>query len=342
MSDPVSPDAGLPAPNSTGDPALKQYLIDEFVEDYTDGRLTRRQLLQRLIGITGSLVAANVILAACAAPPAATTAAPPVATTAAPPIATTAPVPTASARATSETTGVTVDPNDPAIEVSSAQFASGGTNVMAYQARPRGNGQYPVILVCHENRGLTEYIRDVARRLAKANYVGFAVDLLSRQGGTDKVGADQAPGVLANLPPEQMVGDFQAALKYLQGQSYVASDRAGMVGFCFGGGITWRCAEQMPELRAAVPFYGPNPPLQDVPKIRAAVLAIYGGLDTRITGSSGAIEDAMKQNGKTFEKIVYPNADHAFHNDTGTRYNPEAAREAWAKTIAWFDQYVRG
>jgi carboxymethylenebutenolidase len=114
-----------------------------------------------------------------------------------------------------------------------------------------------------------------------------------------------------------------------------------MVGFCFGGGITWRVATKTPELRAAVPFYGPNPPLEDVPGIRAAVLAIYGENDANINRGIPAIEEAMKANGKIFEKIIYSNAGHAFHNDTGANYNPEAARDAWAKTLAWFERYLK-
>jgi carboxymethylenebutenolidase len=97
----------------------------------------------------------------------------------------------------------------------------------------------------------------------------------------------------------------------------------------------------MPELLAAVPFYGPPPPESDVPNIRAAVLAIYGELDSRITSTLPTIEQAMKDNNKIYEKIVYPGADHAFHNDTGSRYNAEAARDAWGRTLAWFEQYVR-
>jgi carboxymethylenebutenolidase len=112
------------------------------------------------------------------------------------------------------------------------------------------------------------------------------------------------------------------------------------VGFCFGGGVTWRAATGMPELKAAVPFYGPHPPVEDVPKINAAVLGIYGELDQRINQGIPAIKEAMQKNGKTFEKIIYPGADHAFHNDTSPRYNAEAARDAWQRTLEWFGQYV--
>jgi carboxymethylenebutenolidase len=113
-----------------------------------------------------------------------------------------------------------------------------------------------------------------------------------------------------------------------------------MVGFCFGGGVTWLAATRMPELKAAVPYYGPHPPLADVPNIQAAVLAIYGERDQRINQGIPEIEAAMQANNKIFEKIIYPNADHAFNNDTGSRYNPEAAQDAWRRTLAWFEKYV--
>jgi carboxymethylenebutenolidase len=129
-------------------------------------------------------------------------------------------------------------------------------------------------------------------------------------------------------------------MRFLQEQPGVRGDRIGMTGFCFGGGVTWRCATQLPELGAAVPFYGSGPPLEDVPAIRAPVLAIYGENDQRINSGIPALEEAMKAHGKVFEKIVYPNADHAFFNDTGTRYNPEAARDAWERMLAWFGKYL--
>ena len=134
--------------------------------------------------------------------------------------------------------------------------------------------------------------------------------------------------------------DFEDGLRHLQAQPNVRRDRIGMTGFCFGGGATWRCATQIPELGAAVPFYGPNPPLEDVPKIQAAVLAIYAEDDARIMSGVPAIEDAMTTHRKTFEKIVYPNAQHAFFNDTGPRFNPEAAADAWEKMLAWFGKYL--
>ena len=148
------------------------------------------------------------------------------------------------------------------------------------------------------------------------------------------------PGALGGISPDQFAQDFRSGWEYLKGQSYAQAERVGMLGFCFGGGVTWVVATKMPELRAAVPFYGPQPPAADVPGIQAAVLAIYGEKDTRIDQGIPAIEDAMKKNNKIFEKVIYPNADHAFHNDTGTRFNPEAAQDAWSRTLAWFARYL--
>jgi carboxymethylenebutenolidase len=195
-------------------------------------------------------------------------------------------------------------------------------------------------MVCHENRGLTEHIKDVTRRLAKAGYVALAVDLLSRNGGTAALSSDEVPTILGNTPSDQFVQDFLNGWRYLQDQPFAQADRVGMVGFCFGGGVTWLMATRMPELRAAVPFYGPHPAVEEVPNIQAAVLAIYGERDQRINQGIPAIEEAMQQNNKIYEKVIYPDADHAFHNDTGPRYNPEAARDAWRRTLEWFDNYL--
>jgi carboxymethylenebutenolidase len=336
---------------------FQKYLAEEFAEDYQEGRLSRRQALKMIASVTGSLVVANSILAACAPligeepadsltpgalatespvtnTPGATT--PPESTPTMAPASTEAP---AEASATLPVSG-TVSADDPSIVAGAAQLPDDGATLLGYLSRPSGDGSFPVVLVCHENRGLTAHIQDVTRRLAKAGYVALAVDLLSRQGGTDSLSSDQVPGALGNIEPDQFVQDFLSGWRFLQEQPFAQADRVGMVGFCFGGGVTWRVATRMPELKAAVPFYGPQPPVEDVPNIQAAVLAIYGELDQRINQGIPAIEEAMQQNNKVFEKVVYPNADHAFHNDTGPRYNPEAAKDAWKRTLEWFGRYV--
>ena len=334
---------------------FQRYLAEEFAEDYQEGRLARRQALKLILSVTGSLVLAEAFLAACAPPPQATGA--PASTSTTPPAGIQALSPTPTSRPATEPAAAeapaesvasaptapvsgTVSPDDPAIEGGPIQFPGEGATLLGYLARPQKDGPFAVVLVCHENRGLTEHIQDVTRRLAKAGYVALAVDLLSRQGGTGVVGSEQVPGALGNMPPDQFVQDFLSGWQYLHSQPFAQADQVGMMGFCFGGGVTWRMATHMPELKAAVPFYGPHPPVEDVPNINAAVLAIYAERDQRINQGIPAIEAAMQQTGKVYEKVIYPNADHAFHNDTGSRYNPEAAQDAWARTLAWFEKYL--
>ena len=325
---------------------FQRYLVEEFAEDYQEGHLSRREAVKLITTVTGSLLLANSILAACTPQDQSTSAPSPESET--PPAGTqsTAAPTEPAAAVTSGPAQATVSPDDPAVEAADIEFPGEGASIQGYLARPGeagsfGEGTFPVIRVCHENRGLTEHIKDVTRRLAAAGYVGLAVDLLSRQGGTASVGSDEVPGALGNSDPEQFVQDFLSGWQYLQDQDYAQTDRVGMVGFCFGGGVTWLMATRMPELLAAVPFYGPPPPVADVPDINAAVLAIYGERDERINQTIPTIEEAMQQNDKIYEKVIYPNADHGFHNDTGQRYNPEAAQDAWRRTLDWFGRYVK-
>jgi carboxymethylenebutenolidase len=340
---------------------FQKYLAEEFAEDFLEGRLSRRQALKMIASVTGSLVLAEAILVACTpagdvtptaasatlAVPATGETSAPTSTTAAEPTAAstqaetgagpTAPAPSA---APSGAVSGTVSPDDPAVTATMQEFPGEDTTLTGYLARPSGEGAAPVVLVCHENRGLTEHIQDVTRRLAKAGYVALAVDLLSRQGGTAAVNTEEVPGILGNMAPEQFVQDFLSGWRYLQEQPFALADQVGMVGFCFGGGVTWSVATMMPELKAAVPFYGPPPPVENIPNIQAAVLAIYGELDQRINQMIPPVEEAMIQNNKTFEKVIYPGADHAFHNDTSPRYHPEAAQDAWQRTLDWFSRYL--
>ncbi len=322
---------------------FQRYLAEEFAEDYQEGRLTRREALKMIASVTGSLLLANSFLAACTPQETQEAAQTPAVTSS--PAASSSETPAAASiqaetPAGSAALNATVSPDDPAVAAGALEFPGEGGTLVGYLSRPLAEGSYPAILVCHENRGLTPYIEDVTRRLAKAGYVALAVDLLSRQGGTAALSSGEVPGVLGSIPPEQFVSDFESGRQHLAGQSFSQIERLGMMGFCFGGGVTWLSAARMPQLKAAVPFYGPNPPLEEVPNIQAAVLAIYGALDQRIDQGIPAIEAAMQAAGKVFEYEVYAGADHAFHNDTGSRYNPEAAQAAWGRALAWFEQYV--
>jgi carboxymethylenebutenolidase len=211
-----------------------------------------------------------------------------------------------------------------------------------YTARPAAGGSAPGVVVVHENKGLVPYIQDVTRRLAAAGYIALAPDLLSAAGGTRSF-ADpaEATAAIGKLAPEDMVADLKAAVDFLSGEGSGTNGTVGVVGFCFGGGMAWRLITQDQRLKAAVPFYGPNPPLEDVAAIQTPVFAIYGALDKRITSGLPDIEAAMTQNGKTFEREVFDDAQHAFHNDTNPdRYNPEAAEKAWAAAVEHLDSWL--
>jgi carboxymethylenebutenolidase len=235
---------------------------------------------------------------------------------------------------------LSVPEGDPAVVSRRLAFENQGDDITAYLARPAAEGLYAAILVCHENRGLTPHIEDVARRFAKAGYVALAIDLLSREGGTGAVDPDQAPALLSNAPVERHVADFAAGLDYLRTLDDVDGERIGMNGYCFGGGITWRCAVALPELKAAVPFYGPAPDLAQVPNIKAAVFGVYAELDNRVNAGKDALAQALAAAGITHQMKVYPGVNHAFHNDTGQRYDEAQATQAWLDTLSWFEKHL--
>ena len=317
---------------------MQRYLVHEFVEDYRDGFLSRRDLMAKVAYIAGGSAAAAAILArfditeASAAQEASPSPAP-----------------------AGPQSPISVPEDDPRVTTAEIAFPSGDVTYMAYEARPAAGatpeaGASPaaavaaLVLVCHENRGLTDHIRDVARRFAVEGYVACALDLLSPEGGTASVTDPQAiPGILTEGDTGRHVAAFQAAIDHYEGAGDQAAERVGMIGFCFGGGITWRTATQEPRLAAAAPFYGPPPPLEDVPNIEAAVLGVYSD-DPDDFANEGREElvAALEAAGVTHQINVYPDTQHAFHNDTGQRYNEEQALAAWNDTLAWFAQYVRG
>lgn len=334
---------------------FQKYFVEEFYDDYREGHLTRREFIRRVAFITGSMAAtvSTMSMLGCTAAelPAPTDTIPapePTATTPpADPTATSAPAATEEAEPAAELEPVpnaksplSVPEGDPALITSEVTFPSQDAEVLGYLARPAEDGVYPAILVCHENRGLTPHIRDVARRFAKEGYVALALDLLTREGGTPSLNSDEIPALLSGAPPERHVGDFAAGLAYLQTLDYVEDGRFGMTGYCFGGGITWRSVVGIPELKAAVPFYGPAPELEQVPNIKAAVFGVYAEMDERINANKDPLEQALKDAGITYQMKVYPGVNHAFHNDTGERYDEAQATQAWQDTLAWFEQYV--
>jgi carboxymethylenebutenolidase len=317
---------------------FEKYLVEEFYDDYREGEISRRTFIRRVAFITGSMAAVGPVMLAVGCQPIEV----PAATDPMPEAETPTPAPEAEA-ATGAVPGaqspLSVPEGDPELTTGDVTITSQGDEITAYLARPAAEGVYPAVMVCHENRGLTDHIRDVARRFAKVGYVAIAPDLVSREGGTASLDRDEVPGLLTNAGIERHVADFAAAYDYLQAQEFVETDRIGMNGYCFGGGVTWQTATQLP-LRAAAPFYGPAPDLEDVPNITAAMLGVYAEQDERINAGIDALRAALEEAGVTHEINIYPGVGHAFNNDTGERYNEEQALQAWEDMLAWFEQYI--
>jgi carboxymethylenebutenolidase len=225
-------------------------------------------------------------------------------------------------------------------EYVTVQSPQGNGTIKGYFVRPaKAAGKLPTILVVHENRGLNPYVEDVARRLGTANFIALAPDGLTSVGGYP--GDDEKGGALfGKVDRNKMTEDFVAAAGWLKAHAE-GNGRVGVVGFCFGGGIANTLAVRVPDLAAAVPFYGGAPAEADVAKIKAAVLVHHGGADTRLVEAWPAYEAALKANKVRYEGYVYPNAQHGFHNDTTPRYDEAAATQAWTRTVDWFNKHLR-
>jgi carboxymethylenebutenolidase len=226
-----------------------------------------------------------------------------------------------------------------------AQFAMvrsphGNGDIKGYLVRPASASKLPCVLVIHKNRGLNPYIEDVARRLAVANFIAFAPDGLTSLGGYP---GDDEKGLalFGQLDRAKMGEDFLAAAIWLKAHPD-STGKLGAVGFCFGGGMVNQLAVRMGlDLAAGVPFYGTQPSSADAAQIRAPINAQYGELDSRITDGWPAFDAALTQAHVPHEGHIYKGANHGFHNDTTPRYDEAAAKEAWQRTLEWFDTYLR-
>lgn len=233
--------------------------------------------------------------------------------------------------------------DDSSLKTKTVEFNAKNGKVTAYVAEPASQERRPAIIVVHENRGLTDHIRDVARRAAKAGYVAIAPDLMSPMGGTAAaMQKGEIPEQIRTITPETHMENMLATLEYVKSMPTVRPDRIGCTGFCFGGGITFRFATVARDLKAVVPYYGIAPPLEDVNKINAPIHAMYAEKDDRINASLPPLEQAMKEHGKKFEYQTFAGAGHAFNNDSGANYNAAAAEEAWKSALKFFDQHLKG
>lgn len=329
---------------------MQIYLGTEMIEDWQEGQLTRRKMLKRLIYICGSSAGAAALLSACgqpvnAPPTAAPTAAPkptdaPKPTEAAKPAEATKPAAQPTPAPTRATPGILhVPPTDPAIDGKEVTYDS-DVKLSGYLAKPTAAGSYPGVIVIHENRGLNDHIRDVARRLAKAGFIALAPDLVARGGGTASVGDDKVPGWLSQAKPEDLFKDMGTAVEFLEKQG-IAAGKIGVVGFCFGGAQTIQLAVSNPKIKAAVPYYGPTPKtIKPFAETNAAIFAQYGGNDQRVNSTIAELENGMKGANKTFDKKIWDGAGHAFNNDRGAAYNEQVAVDAWKITLDWFKKYL--
>lgn len=210
----------------------------------------------------------------------------------------------------------------------------------AYVARPKKEGKYAAVVVIHENRGLTPHIEDVARRAAKAGYLAIAPNALSALGKTP-ANEDEARQLFTTLKAEDNLQNFKNAFPYLATRKD-CNGKVGCVGFCWGGAMSNSLAVNVPELKAAVAFYGRQPALEDVPKIKAAVQLHYAGQDERVNAGAAAYEEALKKANVAYEQYLYDGVQHAFHNDTSSaRYNEAAAKMAWGRTLAFFMKHLK-
>lgn len=284
--------------------------IESVIDEYKVGGLNRRGFMARLIAVTGSMAAAQLLL---------------------------------------ESTGLAgtlvseVESEQMEVISETIDYPSGeDVKVKGYLSRPKGNGRHPGVIVIHENRGLNDHIRDVARRFAAEGFVALAPDLLSRKGGTGGFPSpDAARDAIMALPAEDAVKDLKAGLTYLDKHSAVESGHIGSVGFCWGGARSFLLAASDERLGAAVVFYGSAPTDEQMGRIHSPVLGLYGGTDERITSQVPTVAEKMKALNKSFEYKIYPTAGHAFFNDTGTNYNADAAHDAWPRTLAFLREHLK-
>ncbi len=284
---------------------MDQRILDLYHE-YAEGALDRREFLKKLAALAGGTAAAFALLPLLEDTPA---------------------------------YAQVIPDDDPRLDAGYIKYPAEKGEMKAYSARPKGDAKHPGVIVIHENRGLNPHTEDVARRLALEGFLAVAPDALSPLGGTPE-NVDKARSLMRELDSQETTKNYVAAVQYLKTHPR-STGKVGCTGFCWGGGLTNQVAVHAPDLAAAVPFYGRQPAAEDVPKIKAAMLIHYAGLDERINAGIAAFEAALKEAAVEYKIHMYEGAGHAFFNDTGARYHKEAAALAWDRTIAFFDAKLK-
>jgi carboxymethylenebutenolidase len=285
---------------------MDQRIINLF-DEYTHKPLTREEFLKRLAALTGSTAAALSVLPLLEV---------------------------------NYVHAATIPQQDDRLETSYVTYAVEGGTMRAYQAQPKKKGKYAGVVVVHENRGLNPHIEDVTRRAALEGFIALAPDALSLLGGTPTDG-DKAREMFQQLDVQKTIANFAKAFDYLK-KVKGCTGKFGCVGFCWGGAMANNLAVTVPDLLASAPFYGRQPDVNDVPKIKATLQLHYAEMDERVNAGIAAYEEALKKSGVTYELHMYKGAQHAFHNDTApTRYNEEAAKLAWGRTISFFKNTLK-
>ena len=283
-----------------------EHNLTKLYAEYKDGKITRRSFLKKLTLATGSTAAAMAILPVLA---------------------------DASIKVPYQ------DSNEPVSQF--VKYPAPKTEIRAFLAHPKTGGKFPAVVVIHENRGLQPHIQDVTKRFAKEGFLALAPDALSLLGGTPEDNPSQIPEMFRNLNNEDTVNNFVAAVKYLKTHP-LSTGKVGCTGFCWGGAMTNQVAVNSPELDAAVPYYGRQPATEDVAKIKAPLMAHYAGNDPGINAGIAAFEEELKKQKKEYQIFIYEGTGHAFNNDTNPdRYNAEAAKLAWSRTVSFFKDKLK-
>ena len=238
--------------------------------------------------------------------------------------------------------GIQIKLDDPRLNTNTISYDSpnGGGKISGQLSHPKGlNEKRGGIIVVHENRGLNPHIADVGRRAALAGFISLSPDALSPLGGYPG-NDDEGRALQSQRNRDEMLEDFIAAANYLKNHP-LCNGKVGVVGFCFGGWVSNMMAVKMPDLAAAVPYYGGQAPAEMVPQIKAPIQLHYAELDTRVNEGWPAYEEALKKHGKTHEMHMYPETHHGFHNDTTPRFDKEAAALSWNRTLDFFNKHLK-